>query len=84
VLRRLFFINEDRTKYDCICFHPSRDNLSLVEFVVVRNGGGPKTIILNDEKVDAMDEGFLYCVTPCVPGTMLAAASAKAVPPGWS
>ena len=36
---RLFFINEERTKYVSVVFYPSRDYLPLVEFGVVRRGG---------------------------------------------
>jgi len=49
LLRRLFFINEDRTKYVSVGFYSARDYLPLVEFGVDRRGGGPKTIILRDE-----------------------------------
>jgi len=35
-------------------FNPARDNLPLVEFVVHRWVGGPKTLILCDEQVDAL------------------------------
>jgi len=37
-------------------FYPARDYLPLVEFGVLRRGGGPKTLILNDEQVDALAE----------------------------
>jgi len=56
LLRRLFFINEDRTKYVSVGFYPARDYLRLVEFGVVRRGGAPKTLILSDEQVDALAE----------------------------
>ena len=36
LLRRLFFINEDRTKYVSVGFNPARDYLPLVEFRVLR------------------------------------------------
>jgi len=55
-LRCLFIINEDRTKYVYVAFYFARDYLSLVEFGVVRTGGGPKTLILCHEEVDAMAE----------------------------
>ena len=58
MLRRLFFINEDRTKYVSVGFYPARDYLPLVEFGVVRRGGGPKTLILSVEQVDAMAEAL--------------------------
>ena len=35
LLRRLFFINEDRTKYVSVGFYPARDFQPLVEFGVV-------------------------------------------------
>jgi len=56
LLRRLFFINEDRAKYVFVGFYSTRDYLPLVEFGFVRIGGGPKTLILSDGQVDAMAE----------------------------
>jgi hypothetical protein len=32
LLRRLFYINEDRTKYVSVGFYPARDYLPLIEF----------------------------------------------------
>ena len=58
LLRRIFFINEDRTKYVSVGFYPARDTLSLVEFAFVRRGGGPKTLILSDEQVVALAEAL--------------------------
>jgi len=43
LLRRLFFVNEVRTKYVYVGFYPARDYVPLVEIGVVRRGGGPKT-----------------------------------------
>jgi len=54
LLRRLFFINEGRTKYVSVGFYPARDYLPLVEFGVLRRAGGSKTLILSDEQVDAL------------------------------
>ena len=54
LLRRLFFINKYRTKYVSVGFYPARDYLPLVEFGVIRRGGGPKDLIVSDEQVDAM------------------------------
>jgi len=54
LLRRLYFINEDRTKYVSVGFYPARDYLPLVVFGVLRRAGGPKTLILSDEQVDAL------------------------------
>ena len=56
LIRRLFFINEDRTKNVSLVFYPARDYLPLVEFGVVRRDGGPKTLILCYEKVDVLAE----------------------------
>ena len=58
LLRRLFFINEDSTKYVSVGFCPARNYMTPVNFRVVLIGGGPKTIKLSDEKVDAMAEGL--------------------------
>ena len=58
LLRRLSFINEDRTKYVSVGFYPACEYLPLVEFGVVRKGGGPKTLILSDEQVDALAEAL--------------------------
>ena len=56
LLRRLFFINGDRNKYVSVSFYLARNHLHLVEFGVLRRGGGPKTLILGNEQVDAMVE----------------------------
>ena len=56
LLRSLFFVNEDRTKYVSFGFYPARDYLPLVEFGLVRRGCGLKNLILSDEQLDAMAE----------------------------
>ena len=56
LLRRLFFINEDGTKFVSVGFYPARHYLPLVEFGVLRRAGCPKTLILGDEQVDALAE----------------------------
>ena len=56
LLRRLFFMNEDKTKYVSVDLYAARDYLPLVEFGVLRRAGGPKTLILSDEQVDALAE----------------------------
>jgi hypothetical protein len=43
LLHRLFFINEDRTKYVSVGFYPAPDYLPLVEFGFLRRCGDPKT-----------------------------------------
>jgi hypothetical protein len=42
LFRRLFCINEDRTKYVSVGFYPARDYLPLVEFGVLRRAGALK------------------------------------------
>ena len=66
LLRRLFFINEDRTKYVSVGFYPARDYLPMVEFGFVRGGDGPKILNLSDEQLDAMAETCLCYGTPCL------------------
>ena len=58
LLRRLFFMKEDRTEYLSVGFYYALDYLPLVEFGVVRRYAGPKTLILIDEQVDALSEGL--------------------------
>ena len=58
LLRRLFFVVDDRTKYVSVYFYPPRGYLPLVEFGVVRRGGVPKNLILSVEKVDALAEAL--------------------------
>jgi len=55
LLRRLFFINEDRTKYVSVGFHPARDYQPLVEFGAILRGGS-NSIILGDEQLDTLVE----------------------------
>jgi len=57
-LRRLFFINANKTKYVSVGFYPARDYLPLVEFGVTRSCGS-KSIILTDEQV--------YTLAQCLP-----------------
>jgi hypothetical protein len=57
LLRRIFFIDEDKIKYVSVGFYPARDYQPLVEFGTVRRGGGgSKTIILANEHVDRLAE----------------------------
>jgi hypothetical protein len=56
LLRRIFFIDGDKTKYESVGFYPSRDYQPLVEFGNIRRGGESKTIILADEHVDRLAE----------------------------
>jgi len=39
LLRRLFFINDDWTKYVSVGFYPARDYQPLVEFGAIWSGG---------------------------------------------
>jgi len=50
LLRRLFFLNTNKTKYVSVGFYLARDFLPLVEFGVIRSCGS-KAIILTDEQV---------------------------------
>ena len=43
MLRRVFFVNEDRTKYVSVGFYPARDYQLLVEFGAVKRN---KTVVL--------------------------------------
>jgi len=58
LLRRLFFINANKTKFVSVGFYPARHYLPLVEFGVVRTCGS-KSIILTDEQV--------YTLAQCLP-----------------
>jgi len=53
LLRRLFYINEEKNKYVSVGFYPARDYQSLVEFGAIRRGGS-KSLILADEQVDTL------------------------------
>ena len=53
LLRRMFFINEEKTKYVSIGIYPTRDYQHLVEFGAIRSGGS-KFLILADEQVAAL------------------------------
>jgi hypothetical protein len=54
--RRQIFIKKDRTKYVSVGLYPARDYLPLVEFGFLRRPGGPKTLIISDELLDALAE----------------------------
>ena len=53
LLRRMFFKNEDKTKYVSVGFYPARDYQPLVEFGAIRRGGS-KSLILADKQVAAL------------------------------
>ena len=53
LLRRLFFINSDRTKYVSVGFYPARDYQPMVEFGAIRRGES-KSIILKDKHIDTL------------------------------
>jgi hypothetical protein len=55
LLRCIFFIDGDKTKYVSVGFYPARDYQPLVEFGAVRRGGS-ETIVLADEHVDRLAE----------------------------
>lgn len=66
LLRRLFFLNANKTKYVSDNFYPARDYLPMVEFGLIRSCGS-KAIILTDEQV--------YTLAQCLP--MIADAMCK-------
>jgi len=53
LLHRMFFINEDKTKYVSVGYYSARDYQPLVEFGAIRRGGS-KSLILADEQVAAL------------------------------
>jgi len=53
LLRRMVFINEDKTKYMSVGYYSARDYQPLVEFGAIRRHGS-KSLILADEQVAAM------------------------------
>jgi len=53
LLRRMFFINEDKTKHVSVGYYPARDYQPLVEYGAIRMGGS-KCLILADEQVVAL------------------------------
>jgi len=55
LLRRLFFIDEDRTKYFSVGFYPARDYHPFVEFGSIKKNGST-ILILDDQQVDKMAE----------------------------
>jgi len=58
LLRRLFSLNANKTKYVSVGFKPARNYLPLVELSVIRSCGS-KAIILKDEHV--------YTLAQCLP-----------------
>jgi hypothetical protein len=73
LLRRIFFIDGDKTKYVSVGFYPARDYQHLVEFGTIRRGGGgSKSIILANEHVnwlaERLPEGSDMCETGSVSG----------------
>ena len=57
LLRRIFFINSDRTKYVSVGFYPAPDYQPLVEFGAIRRGGS-KSIVLKDEHIDTLADSL--------------------------
>jgi len=53
LLRRLFFINSDRTKYVSVCFYPARDYQLLVGFGAIRRGWS-KSIFHKEKHIDTL------------------------------
>jgi len=49
LLRRMFFINEDKTKYVSVGYYPARDYQPLVEFGAIRRGVSKCLILAYDQ-----------------------------------
>ena len=82
LLLRLFFISEDRTNYVSVGFYPARDYLPRVEFGVLRWAGGPKTLILGDDRWTHWRRPCPRYGETCVVGKP-GVAGARVVPSGW-
>ena len=54
LLRRIFFIKKDKTKYMSVGFYTALDYQPLVEFGAIRRGGS-KSLILTDEVATLAD-----------------------------
>jgi len=57
LLRRMFFINEDKTKYMSVGFYPARDYHHLLEFGAIRRAGS-KSFILTYEQFAALADSL--------------------------
>ena len=55
LLRRIFFIDKDRTKYVCVEFYLTRDYQPSVKFESVKKNGST-ILILDDRQVNKMAE----------------------------
>jgi len=68
LLRRLFFINEDKKNYVSLGYYPARDYQPLVEFGAIRRGGS-NSLIHSDEQITALAD-FLPAIrdSMCVGG----------------
>jgi len=65
LLRRQFFIDEDKTKYISIGFHRARDYQPFVEFGSIKKNGS-NMHILDDRQVNKVAECLLGYASPCV------------------
>jgi len=64
--RRLFYIDEDRTKYVSVGFYPTRNYQPFVEFGAVK-WNGSNFIILNEQHADSMAECLpRMCESMCI------------------
>ena len=55
LLRRIFFINEDKPKYMSVGFYPARDYQPLVEFGAIRRGGSKPLILIDEQVAELVD-----------------------------
>ena len=84
LLRRLFFINEYRTKYVCVGFYTARDYVLLVEFGGVRRGGVSKnSVSVMNKRKHRRRPLPRYGRTCVVAKRVLVVARARVVPSGW-
>ena len=84
LLRRLFFINEDRTKYVSVGFYPARDYRTFVEIGVVRRFEVCKTSSSTTNTSTRWPMSCPTCGTPCVVGSQLVATTSRALPSDWT
>jgi len=72
LLKHLFFISSDRTKYLSVGFYPARDYQPMVEFHAILRSGS-KSIVLKDEHIDPLAE--------CLPKFLLKHIGPQILPP---
>ena len=66
LLRRVFFVDEDRTKYVSVGFYPTRDYQPQVEFGAVKRYK-TTVLVLGDQYVATLAAILPRSANPCVP-----------------